>query len=263
MPERDLEVITPERLASREAISAGFSLRHGGASQGPYTSLNVGLSTGDESESVLENRRRLFEHVGLDPESLAIAGQVHGDRILTVDRPGLYPGYDGLVTTTEGLSLCITAVDCAVVLLADADAGVIGACHSGWRGTKAEIAAKTVAAMKGLGASADRLYAYISPCISAAHFEVGPEVATQFDAPYVIAGPDPAKPHVDLKSAIADQLTACGLKSDRVDVSQRCTFAETSDFFSYRAEGTTGRMLGFICLHEAPMSEGSAVHPSQ
>lgn len=244
--ESRLRIITPAVLSEIPGITAGFSLRRGGASTGPYASLNVGLSTGDDSDIVLENRRRLFEQVGLRPDSLAIAGQVHGDRILTIERPGLYPGYDGLVTAESDIALCITAADCAVILLADASKRVIAACHSGWRGTRAAIAAKTIDAMTHLGADPDDVTAFVSPCISSEHFEVGPEVAEQFDEAYVVDGP--RKPHVDLKAAIRDQLLASGIRPQHLEISPRCTFAETSDFFSYRAEGTTGRMMGFIGL---------------
>ena len=244
----DIRILAPDLLTGLPGIVAGFSLRHGGVSEGEFRSLNVGLSAGDASDDVLENRRRLFQSAGLDPARIAIAGQVHGDRILTVDRPGLFPGYDALVTSRRGIALCITAADCAVILLADPETDVVAACHSGWRGTLAAIAPQTVAAMEALGASSARVRAYVSPCICAEHFEVGPEVAEQFDDAYVVRGYD--KPHVDLKAAIRDQLLARGIRSAYLEISPRCTFSETDDFFSYRAEGTTGRMMGFICRAE-------------
>ena len=247
-PDGEIEVLAPAALSNLPGITAGFTLRHGGVSEGPFQSLNLGFSTGDESDLVLENRRRLFRSRAIDVTRLAIAGQVHGSEILEVSDPGLYPGYDALVTSERDLTLCITAADCAVVLLADPEAGIIAAAHSGWRGTVAEIASKTVDRMTKLGAQTERIRAYVSPCISADQFEVGPEVAEQFDASYVIPATSSRKPHVDLKAAIRDQLLDRGLASDAVDVSPRCTFTETQHFFSYRAERTTGRMMGFICL---------------
>lgn len=244
----DVRILAPDLLTSLPGVIAGFSLRHGGISEGEFRSLNLGLSAGDASDDVLENRRRLFHSAGLDPRKIAVAGQVHGDRILEVDRPGLFPGYDALVTSSRGITLSITAADCAVILLADPETDVVAACHSGWRGTIASIAPKTVDAMEALGASAERTRAYVSPCICAEHFEVGPEVAEQFDDDYVVRGYD--KPHVDLKAAIRDQLLARGIRPEHLEISPRCTFSETDEFFSYRAEGTTGRMMGFICRAE-------------
>lgn len=228
-------------------IVAGFTTRHGGVSDAPYASLNLGLSTKDPGENVQANRQRLVEAAGFSVDQLVIAGQVHGAKIKVVTKGGLFPGYDGLVTQMPGLLLCISAADCAAVLLADAKARVIGACHSGWRGTVANIAAKTVAEMKILGANPARLRAYVSPCISMEHFEVGPEVAAQFDEAFVHHLPGEPKPRVDLKAVIAAQLEQAGLAPDAIEVSPHCTMGETETFFSYRAEsGQTGRMMGFI-----------------
>ena len=241
--------IQPKVLDALPGIVAGFSTRQGGVSEAPYTSLNLGLSTKDPSENVQANRRRLSEAAGFAPDRLVIAGQVHGSNIKLATEAGLFSGYDGLVTQTPGLLLCISAADCAAVLLADAEARIIGACHSGWRGTVANISEKTVAAMAKLGAAPARLRAYISPCISMKNFEVGPEVAAQFDDAFVHYLPDEPKPRVDLKAVIAAQLEQAGLAPDAIEISPHCTMGETDTFFSYRAEnGQTGRMMGFIGL---------------
>ena len=239
--------LQPEIFEQAPGIVAGFTTRHGGVSDAPFTSLNLGLSTKDPNENVQANRQRLVEAAGFSLDQLVIAGQVHGSKIKVATEAGLFPGYDGLVTQMPGLLLCISAADCAAVLLADAEARVIGACHSGWRGTVANIAAKTVAAMQKLGADPVRLRAYVSPCISMENFEVGPEVAAQFDDRFVYHLPGEPKPRVDLKAVIVMQLEQAGLAPDAVEVSPYCTMAETDTFFSYRAEnGQTGRMMGFI-----------------
>lgn len=245
---RGIAFLKPAALA-HDTIRSGFSLRHGGVSNGVYHALNLGLSGGDARDSVIENRRRLFEKAGLPPDRLAIAGQVHGEKIAQVSEPGLFPGFDALVTRTPDLVLCITAADCAVLLLADPEARVVAACHSGWRGTVAEIARRTVEAMLDQGSQTRQIRAYISPSISTDHFEVGPEVAAEFPDQYVIERSDWTRPHVDLKHAIMDQLIQTGIDASSIEMSARCTFSETHDFFSYRAEnGATGRMMGFISL---------------
>lgn len=239
--------LQPQIFNSEEGIVAGFSTRTGGVSEAPYTTLNLGLSTNDDKEAVLENRRRLFEAVGFSINDLAITGQVHGTELIDVDKPGLFVGYDAIVTKTPGIMLCLSAADCASVLISDAKNGVIGACHAGWRGTVGQIVTKTIDAMLERGASISPLRAYISPCISAENFEVGVEVAERFDPEFVRTIPGKTKPHVDLKQAIKTQLLDHGVSEAAIETSQHCTFADRKRFFSHRAEkGKTGRHMGFI-----------------
>jgi len=243
-------ILRPDRLNQLPGITAGFSTRHGGASAAPYASFNLGLHTDDDPDAVRENRRRLAATFGTMPDRLATAGQVHGTTVRTVDAPGHVPECDGLVTATPDLLLCISAADCAAVLLADAEARVIGACHAGWRGAAGGIVGTTIDRMTDLGARPLQMHAFVSPCISGDRFEVGLEVAAQFDDAVVLHPPEHAKPHVDLKASIVRQLTAASVPASHVEVSPHCTMSETDTFFSHRGEnGTTGRMMGCIGLH--------------
>ncbi len=241
--------IQPDTFADETHVVAGFSTRQGGVSGPPFNSLNLGLSTADKNDDVLENRKRLFESAGFSVDQLAITGQVHGTEVLDVDSPGLYVGYDGMVTRTPNLLLCLSAADCASVLIADPVQRIIGACHAGWRGTAGRITVKTVDRMLSHGAQVEHLKAYVSPCISVSQFEVGPEVASQFDPAFVSSIPGKDKPHVDLKKALEFQLLEAGIAADDIEISPHCTFSETEQFFSHRAEhGKTGRLMGFIGL---------------
>jgi len=240
-------VLRPRVFAGLPDVVAGFSTRHEGVSDPPYDTLNLGFSTEDDRVDVAENRRRFCDSLGVSPDRIATAGQVHGDTVRVVDGPGHVPDCDGLVTAASGVLLSIGTADCAAVLLTDADAAIVGACHSGWRGTVAHIAEATVETMTELGADPSRIRAYVSPCIGMEAFEVGPEVATQFDAAYVHEREDWRRPHVDLKQAIRHQLTGAGLAPHRIVLSPHCTMQNADDFFSYRADnGVTGRMLGAI-----------------
>ena len=193
-------------------------------------------------------RARLAEATGLP---VASVGQVHGTAVATVRGPGHVAQHDGLVTDRRGLVLSVVAADCALVLLADAQAGVVGACHSGWRGTVAGVAGRTVEAMTALGAEPERIRAALGPCISAEAFEVGEEVAAQFDASVVVRRPNWPRPHVDLRAELARQLAAAGVAD--VEPTDACTVGDNDRFFSYRAEdGTPGRMLGFVGLRPMP-----------
>lgn len=194
------------------------------------------------SEGLEAARARLAETVGLP---VASVGQVHEARVATVREAGHVPAHDGLVTDVPGLVLSVVAADCALVLLADPEAGVLGACHSGWRGTVAGVVGETVAAMGALGARSERTRAYVGPCISTEAFEVGEEVAAHFDPSVVIRRSEWPRPHVDLRADLIRQLGEAGVSD--VEVSAGCTVRETDRFYSYRAEGgTPGRMLGFI-----------------
>lgn len=241
-------LLHPERINALPGFAAGFSTRNGGVSSAPFGTLNLGLSVADDAAAVEENRRRFFEALGFQPHQAAIAGQVHGSAVRVVSEGGLYRGCDALVTDRPGVLLCIIAADCAAILLADPEARVVGACHAGWRGAVARIADRTIEVMADLGADPSRIHAYIGPCISEAAFEVGPEVAAQFDEAFVHPRAD-ANPHVDLKAALAAQLAEAGLPGEHVEISPCCTASDTGQFFSHRAEqGRTGRMMGAIGL---------------
>lgn len=220
-------ILRPPIFDASPTITAGFTTR----------------AFSPEAESTKKARKRIARQEGFD--QVVSVGQVHGADVAVVTEPGHIPDCDGLVTDQAGMLLTVVGADCALVLLADEASGVLGACHSGWRGTVANITAKTIREMQTLGADPARMAAYVSPCISAEAFEVGEEVASQFDAATVKRRQEWEKPHVDLPAAIKRQLEKEGIQN--IEVSNACTASDTSRFYSYRAEGgTEGRMLGFI-----------------
>jgi hypothetical protein len=230
-------------------VVAGFTTRAGGVSLPPFDSLNLAVSTGDRREDVLENRARLLAAVGFPSGSLAIAGQVHGNHVEVVETAELIRETDALVTTRRGLLLGMVAADCAIVLVADAAGSCVGAAHAGWRGAVAGIVDNLLTSMRGFGCVAADLHAYVSPCISQAHFEVGSEVAELFDKRFVVVNGKSGKAHVDLGGALEAQLVASGLDARNVQLDGRCTFDDAETFYSYRAQkGKTGRMMGFVGL---------------
>ena len=230
-------------------IASGFSTRQGGASTTPFASLNLGLSTGDDREAVKANRLKAAIDLGFDVDKMAIAGQVHGSNVQVVRDGGLFRETDGLVSSTPGVLLCMSAADCASILLADPMASVVGACHAGWRGCVGGVTEQTIGEMISLGARPEHLRAWISPCIGPECFEVGEEVAERFPPRWVVRKPEWPRPHVDLSATLMAQLIDAGLRANHVESSGRCTMCETDTFFSYRGEdGHTGRMMGFIGL---------------
>ena len=246
--ETTLSLLRPTIFDDQPGVVAAFTTRNGGVSETPFDSFNLGLSTGDDEQAVRENRRRLLDELGFAPDALATVGQVHGPDVAIVKEPGHTGQHDGLATARRGLVLGVVVADCGAVLLSDAKAGVIGACHAGWRGAVGGIPIVTVEAMRKLGAQPERIRAYVSPCIGPDDFEVGTEVARQFDEEHVSQTPHQAKPHIDLAGSIVTQLLKVGLSSERIEV-EGCSTFDTARFFSYRAEGgTTGRMMGVIGL---------------
>jgi YfiH family protein len=172
-------------LGLLDRVRHGFFTREGGVSEGEFASLNCGYSSGDDVTRVEANRARALQRLGMAPASLCTVRQVHGAAVVRVraPRPGR-PGVqaDALVTDRPRVTLGVLSADCAPVLLADAEAGVIGAAHAGWRGALAGVIEATVEAMVGLGAAPARLVAAIGPCIAQPSYEVGPELLTRFTA---------------------------------------------------------------------------------
>ena len=171
-------VLQAPNLAS---IAHGFFGRQGGVSGGLYASLNCGPGSRDLRDHVEENRHRVRAVLGAP--ALVTLYQIHSADAVTVDaawQMGDAPRADAMATNRPGIALGILTADCAPVLLADPQAGVIGAAHAGWKGAVDGVIAAAVAAMVSLGASRDHIRAAIGPCISQANYEVGPEFRARF-----------------------------------------------------------------------------------
>lgn len=233
-------------LTACPRIRHGFFDRQGGVSHGPFASLNVSLRNADDMANALENRRRVVHALGVAETPLLIARQVHGTRCLVVDAafdPHQPPEADALATRTEGLVLGVTTADCAPILMADPEAGVIAAAHAGWRGAKHGIIESTVQTARRLGASAERLVAAIGPCIALASYEVG----AGFEADFLEADPknkaffapgQNGRAHFDLEGYCAARLAACGVRTiERLGLD---TLADVGRFFSYRRTTKAG-----------------------
>lgn len=246
----DLCCIQPRDLGDEKQIDAWFTLKnlHYTSPASCVNGLNLGFNTPDTTEAVGKNRSRLLSELNIDPEWIAYADQVHGNRIQVVNGGGTYPSTDGLITTIPGLTLAIQVADCAAVLLWDAHNKVIGAFHAGWRGAVAEIIPAGIHRMRRQGAAVEQLQAFVSPCLSLKNFEVGSEVAEQFPAAYVNKDRY-VKPHVDLKGFIKSQLRGAGINETNMEVRGEDPVDDARNFYSYRREGEkSGRMMALIRL---------------
>jgi YfiH family protein len=228
---------------SLPGASVVFSTREGGVSEGPYSSLNLGILTDDDQTRVAENRARLAESAGLDPQSVAMGWQVHGTDIESWSGPPERGGFaspgaelskvDGHITDARGLGLLVLVADCLPVALASESR--VAMLHCGWRGLAGGIIGKASASFS------DPVSAAIGPGIGPCHYEVGQEVLDAFSAFEGVA----SGRMLDLKAVAAAQLRAAGVVNV-VDV-DRCTFCEPDAFFSHRRDnGVTGRQGGMV-----------------
>ena len=229
-------------------ILAAESTRHGGVSQAPYASLNLGTSTADAPEHVAENRGRFWQAVDICPDQVATSHQVHGSEVLTVTQPGRFDGYDALITDQPGILLAVTIADCTPILIFDPVHQAVAAIHAGWRGTVQAITIKALNKMWiEFGTDPADCYAYIGTCIDECSFEVGTEVGEQFSDAHRRFDSGLGKYFVDLKKANSDQLLVAGVPQNRIQISAYSTVLHNHSYFSYRYEnGQTGRMLACI-----------------
>lgn len=238
-------------------IAHGFFGRKGGVSDGLYAGLNCGLGSHDNKAHVAENRARVAHALGAAPENLCTLYQVHSPRAVIVHEAftGTPPEADALVTNVKGLMLGILTADCAPILFADAEAGVVGAAHAGWKGAHGGVVESTVMAMEKLGATRASIAAAIGPCIAQGSYEVGPEFIERFDiadqTQFFIPSSRAGFHRFDLAAYVAQALRHAGLQ--RVAMLAMDTAGDPERFFSYRratlnAEPDYGRQISCIGL---------------
>ncbi len=211
---------------------------------------------GDNPRAVDLNWQRVRQLMprGVRFEQLA---QVHGKTVRTVNQHAAgrpRPNGDGLVTAATGVILCVFSADCVPVLLADIDRGVVGALHSGWRGTLAGVAAAGVRAMVRQGARPARIRASMGPAIDGCCYEVDEKLARRFAqriphaSDHIRASVVPGKAYLHLRGIVAEQLSAAGLARNSILSAGPCTRCNAERYFSRRADGgrVTGLQLSFV-----------------
>jgi hypothetical protein len=246
------------RAKALATVPHGFLGRKGGVSEGVCGGLNVGWGSGDDRAAIAENRRRAVEAVAPGGR-LATVHQVHSGGALYVDtnwRDDARPHADAMVTDRPGLVLGILTADCAPILLADAEAGVVGAAHAGWKGAFLGVVEATVAEMERRGASRTRIAAAVGPCIARKSYEVDDAFLRRF------AEADPENERFftqgrgghhqfDLEGFVLSRLAEAGLK--RIEALGEDTYSQADRFYSYRrsthrGEPDYGRQISLIAL---------------
>ena len=235
-----------------ETVSAVITTRRGGVSEGPWKSFNLGVHVGDDQAAVSANRTRLRRAIGLAPEQVHWMEQVHGTRLVRVPPVEPCPVADAAWTDLTGHACVVMTADCLPVLMCDRAGTRVGVAHAGWRG----LAAGVVGKLAGVFPDPGEVLAFLGPAIGFSNFEVGAEVRKAF----LVADPEahihfePASPlgetwYCDLYGLARQQLAQLGIT--RIYGGEACTFSDETDFYSYRRDGTTGRMASLIWLNDA------------
>ena len=252
-------IIKAETL-SLPGIRHAFFTRQGGVSAGVYASLNGGIGSRDSADQVADNRARMAAALGVEPDRLLTAYQIHSPHVVTVEAPWTTetrPRADAIVTRTRALAVGVTTADCGPVLFADPQAGVIGAAHAGWRGALTGVVEATVDAMERLGAERGQIRAVLGPMIRQGNYEVGPDLIARFHAEdsasdrFFRAAAREGHALFDLAGYIAARLRRADIR--QVEDLGLCTYADTDRFFSFRrsthrAEADYGRHVNAIVL---------------
>lgn len=231
-------------------VRAAFTTRIGGHSQGPWASFNLGERVGDAPAAVAANRALLARELGL-PGSPQWLHQVHGAGVLAARGDGRERTADAAWTRERGLVCAVQSADCLPILLCDRSGTRIAAVHGGWRGLAAGVLGRALAALE---IAPDALLAWLGPAICGSCYEVGEEVRAAFAADAAVArrGFRPAARsghwYADLAAIARAQLTASGVPETAIFGGDLCTREDPGRFYSFRRDGTTGRMAALIWL---------------
>jgi YfiH family protein len=238
-------------LSRHNGLFHGVFTRHGGVSKPPYDTLNTGYNTGDEFESVKENLRIIRE--ALNTGRLVFMNQVHGDNVVSLhtgDHADLesIPAADGIITDIPDIAIMVKQADCQGVILADTVKEVVSIVHCGWRGSVRNILGAVVDRMKSeFKCNPSNMRAAIGPSLGpcCAEFLTYKEIFPRHFSPFMVG-----KNHFDLWGLSRSQLLEAGLDRDGIEIAGVCTKCHTDLFYSYRAEGTTGRFATVAMLRE-------------
>jgi polyphenol oxidase len=241
--------IVPQWSASAR-VHAFATTRNGGTSTGPCASLDLGSASlapvkPDAAAAIAVNRRRVQAFLPAPPVWLE---QVHGAHVVSIGAvpPPTPPRADAATTRATNVVLAVRIADCMPVLFAARDGSAIAVAHAGWRGLAAGILENTVDAMGGDPAG---IVTWLGPAIGPTAFEIGADVRDAFlhDDPaarHAFVDASPGKWFADLEALARMRLARAGVRS--IDGGGMCTLSDPARFFSFRRDGTSGRMAAFV-----------------
>lgn len=236
-----------DHLSDHTDLIHGSFLRHGGVSEGPYATLNVGYDLGDEEANVAENRQRIIDALG-DEFELHDAVQTHGINVVAIDgtSPETTPDCDALMTNVPGHALMIKHADCQPAILYDPKHRAIAVVHSGWRGTVQNIYKASIQAMiSRYKTDPVDLLVGIGPSLGPTASEF---INYKDELPSAFWDHRIDDTHFDFWKIARSQLRECGVSTDNIEIASICTHDNPDDFFSYRRNNTTGRHATIAAL---------------
>ena len=242
-----MQIIKSTLINKYPELIFGLSTKIGLERTAPYF-FNMSLTVADDIETVKQNREAFFKEIGLNSSQIALQKQIHSEIITVVNEAGLIGESDAMITAKPGIGLAISTADCTSIFIYDKRNRLIAAVHSGWRGTTKKILKKTLIRLKEeYNSRADDLIVYVGPSISQKNYEVGEEIAQQFDKKYLRY--ENNKIYLDVARANLDMIYNFGVQTNQVEQSPLCSFEEKNLLHSYRRDGKlSGRSLGIIAL---------------
>lgn len=241
-----LEWLEYDLLKDYDIIDAKTYLRHGGASEKHFFSLNLSNQIGDKPDAVKMNRDVIKKDLG-EPK-LVFANQIHSDIVTLITKDNLDKKIDcdALVTKEKNVALAITHADCQAALLFDPENQVIAALHAGWKGLFKNIYKKTIDFMKdNFNSKPENILACLSASLCPKHAEFRNYKA---EIPKEFWSYQKEPFHFDLWAIAQDELKDAGLKDNNIELAEDCTFCNEKDYYSFRRDKDTGRNASVICL---------------
>lgn len=241
-------IATSNLLSKFDEIKIFISTKIGGNNAPPYY-FNLSFSVGDDENKVKENRKQFFDAIKIKNEEIAFQRQTHSDNVLIVEKPGIYNDCDALITQKANVYLAVSVADCVPIFMYDHQKHIVSVVHSGWKGSVKKILTKTINIMKTkFNSNPKDIYSYIGYSAGICCYEVGKEVAINFDDRF-IKQKDTDKYNIDLKGYNYSLLINEGVPKENIEMSELCTICNPNILHSYRRDGLhSGRMIGIIGL---------------
>ncbi len=248
--------IYPSKLLNNFSnLTHAFTTKDGGVSHSPYNSLNLAFHVGDNSLEVITNHELLATNLKYNKKTLVHMKQIHSNMVHIVDENDNFenpPICDAMVTDKLKIPLMVMVADCSPILFYDKKLQVIAVAHAGRKGTFKNIVKKVIDTFTNhYNSDAMDIYVSIGPSIDICCYEVGSEIykeAKEMDLEYAMQVRD-NNFYLNIRTILKSQLMASGIKEQNIEISDECSCCQNSKYFSYRADGTTGRFCGVICLN--------------
>jgi len=230
-----------------------FSTRIGGFSQNEFSTMNMGLNSGDNLAIVKKNRKYLFKLLKVDEKNLAIPKQIHSASVKNITEPGIYSDTDALCTNSQDVFLSVQTADCLPLFLYEPNKKAIAVVHSGWQGSLKGIVPKTLESLVNeYEIQTNNLKIVIGPGIQGSCYEVKEDVFSEFPEKFLKEHEDKEKKYLDLQSFIKNQLINQGVVENNIYIDPTCTHCDVKRYYSYRRDKyKSGRMIGIIGFKKA------------